>query len=395
MNRELSALLVGIGGYGNLYVDQLLTKGEERGVVIKGIVDPSPEGCRRWAEVKEKGIPRYPSMQAFYESEKADLAVISSPIQYHMEQTLIALSKGSHVLCEKPVAALPNEAYRMRESAARHQKKIAIGYQWSFSKAILDLKHDILDGVLGKPLRLKSIVLWPRDAAYFARAAWAGKMKDPKGRWIRDSVANNATAHYLHNMFYLLGKTVDTSATPIEVTAELYRANQIESFDTTAVKIRLAQDVELFYYASHAIDKSFGPAFHYAFENADVYYNEEGKGIEGEITAFFRDGREKVYGNPYEGQENKLWNLVGAIRGQALIPCGVDAALPHALCIDAMHQSVPKIVDFPKESVTVDEVQGLTFVPGLDTTLKACYDNWTLPAENGASFGVRGRTIKL
>jgi predicted dehydrogenase len=125
-----------------------------------------------------------------------------------MEQTLTALRGGSHVLCEKPAAATPKEAVRMQEAAQAAGRHLAIGYQWSYSRAVQDLKRDILQGRFGRPVGLKSIVLWPRDAAYYHRAPWAGRMQDGEGRPIRDSVANNATAHYLHTMFFLLGAEI-------------------------------------------------------------------------------------------------------------------------------------------------------------------------------------------
>jgi len=41
-----------------------------------------------------------------------------------------------------------------------------IGYQWSYSEGIQSLKKDILSGLFGKPIRMKSLCLWPRDFAY-------------------------------------------------------------------------------------------------------------------------------------------------------------------------------------------------------------------------------------
>jgi hypothetical protein len=68
-----------------------------------------------------------------------------------------------------------------------------------------------------------------KSDAYYQRSFWSGRIKDDNGNWILDSVASNATAHYIHNMFYVLGNEVDKSAVPVEVAAELYRANNIEN----------------------------------------------------------------------------------------------------------------------------------------------------------------------
>jgi len=78
------------------------------------------------------------------------------------------------VLCEKPVSATVQEALRMAAAEKQARGFVAIGYQWSFADAIQSLKRQILAGDLGRPRRLRTLVSWPRDAAYYARTGWAG-----------------------------------------------------------------------------------------------------------------------------------------------------------------------------------------------------------------------------
>ena len=103
MENKLSVVLVGIGGYGNQYVEALLDNPKNYNFEIVGAVDPAPEGCRKLDEIKEKNISLYSNLESFYSENQADLAVISSPIHYHEPQTLLALENESHVLCEKPL----------------------------------------------------------------------------------------------------------------------------------------------------------------------------------------------------------------------------------------------------------------------------------------------------
>ena len=392
MEKKVSILLVGIGGYGNLYVNELLDHGDEHNVEIAGIVDPFPQGCKRFNDLQQADIPMYHSIEEFYQINKADLAIISSPIHYHCEQVCIALSNGSNVLCEKPISATPVEAMKMLEMQKRTGEIVGIGYQWSYSKAMLDLKKDILKGVFGKPVRLKTLVLWPRDKKYFARG-WAGKVSDDHGRMILDSVANNATAHYLHNMFFVLGEAIDKSAIPDKVTAELYRANNIENFDTVAARVMTKCGVELCFYASHAILDSWGPVFEYEFENASVFY--DGSHGENVISAKSKDGTEKIYGDPFDEDINKLWTLVDAIRGKGTIPCTIETAFSHTLCIDAMHRSVPDIHNFSDAFKCYDEQREIVWVDGLGDVLKTCYSLGVLPSEIGASWAITGKTVDV
>jgi predicted dehydrogenase len=275
MGKTMSVLLVAIGGYGGLYANAMLDEGEKHNAKIVGVVDPSPQGYKRYDEIVEAGIPIYKTMEEFYRSNKADLAVISSPIHFHSSQACMALSKGSHVLCEKPISATPDEAIKMMEMQKATGLLAGVGYQWSFSEAIRALKKDIQQGILGKPVLLKSIVLWPRNKKYFSRG-WAGKIKDEQGNMILDSVANNATAHYLHNMFYVLGTRARTRQQfHHKVEAELYRANDIENFDTSCSKDynKMRSGIAVLCNPCSKRKSQGSCVFRYEFENAVVYFD--------------------------------------------------------------------------------------------------------------------------
>src|SRR5699024_11431941 len=67
--------------------------------------------------------------------------------------------------------------------------------------------------------------------------------------------------------------TIDTSGQPDTVTAELYRVNNIETFDTCAVQLKTKKDVDIYFYASHAVKENKDPCFQLEFENATITYD--------------------------------------------------------------------------------------------------------------------------
>lgn len=393
MTKQVSAVLVGICGYGNEYVKRMLDAGERLNAHIAGVVDIQPQKCENYDRIDDEKIPVFTSIEDFYVQSHADLAIISTPIHYHAEHTQYALSHGSHVLCEKPMCATVQEARQVMETRDRMGKFVAIGFNWSFSPSTQQLKRDIQHGLFGKPERLKAMVLWPRNEHYYNRASWAGRLQSDAGDYILDSVANNATAHYLHHMFYVLGATEDTSARLREVTAELYRANPIENFDTCAVRATTEDDVEILFYATHAVKDLLGPQLIFEFEKATITYTHEKPY---QIVARFHDGVEKVYANPGEDHLRKLPICIEAARlNHDNILCGPEAAFAHTLCINGMHDSVPEIPDFPEELVRREEETKITWVEGLGDTLKRCYDDWRLPSENDIPWARKGRTVSL
>ena len=250
----MKLLLVGTGGYAKNYV-KLLLENRIPDVVWEGIVDPFYSACEYKKEIDALKIPVYDTMKEFYERHKADLAVISTPTFLHCNQSIFALENGSHVLCEKPVAPSVKEATQMLEAQKKHGRFIAIGYQWSYSKAIQKLKADIADGILGNPISFKTAISWPRGIAYYKRGGgWAGRI-EKDGKLVLDSIASNACAHYLHNMLFILGDAPTKSVAPILVQAECYRANEIENFDTCCIKMKTESGVRLYFAATHAAEK--------------------------------------------------------------------------------------------------------------------------------------------
>ncbi len=374
MKKDVSIVLVGLGGYAHVYVNAILDKSIPN-IKVVGLVDPFPESCPRLEELKALGAPIYSDIEDFYKENTADLAVITTPIQFHTKHVITALEHGSNVLCEKPLCADKADIEKMLAAQKKAGKFVDIGYQWSHNEGILEMKKDILSGLYGKPKSLKSIVLWPRDTAYFKRGTgWAGKIKAADGALIYDSVANNATAHYLHNMFFVLGDKMDSALAPVSTDAFLMRANPIENFDTCTVKCKMLNDVDVTFVAAHPIDKALNPVCEYVFENG-VIRLDSNNGSDGEKEHFIgtlNDGTVKNYGNPQMGADKKLFCAIDAVRKGGDICCPIEAAAVHTRVINELQDNF-QIHAAKRELVKVTE-NNLVYVDGLGEALADIYN---------------------
>jgi predicted dehydrogenase len=270
---------------------------------------------------------------------------------------------------------------------------VAIGYQWSFSNAVQALKRDAMEGLFGDPMRLKTLILWSRNLSYYGRNDWAGRVK-VGGRWVLDSPVQNATAHYLHNMFYILGDSREGSARPKDVESELYRANDIENYDAAALRCVTEEEAEVMFYSAHCVPENRGIVMRYEFEGAVVEYNAHGDGC---FTACFKDGRTKYYGNPEDTSDKKVWDSVRAVRTGEKIACGIGASIPHVLAVNGAQESA-EIRAFPGEMVRRSQVDGGTLVwaNGLAEALQESYQHGVLPSEVGTyPWAVKGSRIDL
>lgn len=387
--QKITLGLVGIGGYGGTYLSQIFAEAEELGIELVGTVDPIPAQSSHLAQLQAAKIPIYATLEEFYTHHQADLLVIASPIQHHMPQTRLALQHGSHVLCEKPLSATIQDGLKTLDQMQTSKRFVAIGYNWSFSPSIQALKADILAGEFGRALRLKSLVLWHRWVPYYTRNRWAGRIHSDDGAWILDSPVNNATAHYLHNLFYLLGDAPHTSAQPVDVQAELYRANAIENYDTAALRAHTAQGTEILFYTAHPVAENQGPHFVLEFEKAILQYNGPGH----DIMAHFQDGRIQSYPDPHPtAHSHKLRCCVENVRQGTPPLCDVVAATAHTRCMNGAQESAP-ILPFPQSLVHEEDNRG--WVEGLGAVMVDCYQQACLPGEKGVSWAQKGAVIDL
>ena len=388
---QIKVALVGIGGYGTQYLRELMNLPSETGVQFVAGIDPMPERSPFYAELKQAGIPIYPDLAAFYQHNSADLVMISAPIHLHAPLSRQAVVHGADVLCEKPVSATLDEARQMLKAEQESGKFIAIGYQWSYADTILALKRDIQAGHFGKPLRFKSLILWPRGHSYYHRNDWAGRIQKD-GAWVLDSPVHNATAHYLHNMLFVLGPATNRSARPVSLQAELYRANPIENYDTAALRVTTDQEVDLLFLTAHPILENLDPILEYEFEDAVVKF----PGEQHDFVVQYRDGREESYGPPDTSTRSKIWKAIEAARNGQPVVCDVQTALPQLICTLGAQQV--GITSFPAPVIKESERNGekITWVEGLSDVLKTSYKTNCMPFETGdAPWAVQSKPVDL
>ena len=384
--EKVRIVLSGAAGYGAYYLQLLAEQVDQSRFVLAGIVDPFvKEVGSDWA--KEKNVPLYRSLEDFYAADSADLAILSCPIQFHKEQALLAMKNGSHVLCEKPLTVEIADALEMQAAAEKYGKYLAVGFQWSYCTPILSLKKDILAGKFGQPRILKTLISWQRFDNYYQGSSWKGRIHDANGFLIQDSVATNATAHYLHNLFFVMGDTLSTAAMPEEVRYSAWRAKEIESFDTCFAKGKFASGAEFLYIATHSGDRGIEPVFRYEFEDASATLEE----IDGvpQLKVQYRDGRVEDYGMPQSDRSNsqKITAMLDAIQNHdpSAVTCPVAASLPHlAVCTGFFREGA--IGNLPKDRIFRTEAPAGTFVHGLADECLACYEQGLLPSEAGLAW---------
>lgn len=128
MNR----VRVGVVGVGHLGRHHARAWSRIDGAALVGGFDPSPAARERAA--RELGLPGFDSLDALL--DRVDLVSIAAPTSRHAEVALHCLSRGLHVLVEKPMAQRPEEGESMLAAARAQKRALLVGQVERFNPAV-------------------------------------------------------------------------------------------------------------------------------------------------------------------------------------------------------------------------------------------------------------------
>lgn len=389
MSEKVTVLLVGALGYGSSYVKSIYEMGRECPVKLVGAAEPNMRSSKTLNLLQEMEVPVYASMEEFFRENKADLCVLSTPIALHKRQLGEALSYGTHVLCEKPAAGCRAEVEEMARMAKESGRLVGIGFQMSYSEGIQNLKKALMSGSLGRIKSCKSITLFPRPYSYFQGRSWAGKKFAPDGTPVWDSIANNAAAHSLHNMLFLLGETMEEAARPVSCRGQLYRANNIETFDGLLAEIqvkRQGEQIPFAYYGAHFIEETVNPAFEIETDMGTVSYSMD----EDMVRFVNKNGQEHLFGKAKD-HKSKLLSMAEAVSRrkegkESVSLCTPESTLGHAAAVELLNEMLPQVYCFPEEEgkeILMKQEQPGRIVEGFGRYIRNCYEKGEVETYEG------------
>ena len=86
--------------------------------------------------LREYGPEFVSSLETIWSDEAVQSVVIATPIDTHFELALEALSRGKHVLVEKPLVLSKGEVWLLRRTAAAGKLCLMTDFTWTFSEGL-------------------------------------------------------------------------------------------------------------------------------------------------------------------------------------------------------------------------------------------------------------------
>ncbi len=109
----------------------------------------------------EYGPEFIPSCGQIWEDTAVDSVILATPIDSHYRLVKEALSRGKHVLCEKPLALRRTEAEELRSLARRKGLVLMTDYTYTFSRAVHKALAVIRDNGIGTMEKIAVRLLQP------------------------------------------------------------------------------------------------------------------------------------------------------------------------------------------------------------------------------------------
>jgi predicted dehydrogenase len=230
-------VLVGVRGYGAVHAERIARLADQGAVQLVAAVDPGVVldpptiyGVELYADLTE----------ALAAVGPVDVVVIAAPIGEHFGLTQIALTSGADVYLEKPPVASMDDFSRLLATEQESGHVVQVGFQSLGSRGLEMLRSDALG--IGDLVRVGAVGAWSRALGYWSRSAWAGR-RSLRGRAVNDGVVTNPLAHAVATALAVVGcrrlEDVDS------VETDLYRANAIDSDDTSVVRIRTTRGLQV------------------------------------------------------------------------------------------------------------------------------------------------------
>lgn len=101
------------------------------------------------------------TLEEALDRHQIDAVVITTPTFSHAELACGAAARGLHVLCEKPMALTLAECDRMLEAAAQAGIVFQMAFMRRFDPAFVSAKRQIDEGLIGRPLIVRSLTRGP------------------------------------------------------------------------------------------------------------------------------------------------------------------------------------------------------------------------------------------
>jgi predicted dehydrogenase/nucleoside-diphosphate-sugar epimerase len=148
-NPEFTHMKIGIIGCGMIVQVHGPVIRAQKDAELVGVADRDEARAR--AVAAQLGAGRvYGDAAAMIAAEKPDIVHVLTPPATHAEVVIEALERGCHVLVEKPMALLPQDARRMADAARAVGRQLCVNHNLLYETSVARARALVADGRIGQ-----------------------------------------------------------------------------------------------------------------------------------------------------------------------------------------------------------------------------------------------------
>lgn len=148
----------------------------------------------------ESHIPFFKSIEEMFNSLiEIDVICICTPNGLHAQQSIYALRKKCHVVCEKPMALQKSDAELMIHTSLEMSRHIFCVMQNRYSPPSVWLQDIVKSRILGNIYMVQLNCYWNRDERYYKPGGWHGTKQLDGGTLFTQF------SHFIDIMYWLFG----------------------------------------------------------------------------------------------------------------------------------------------------------------------------------------------
>lgn len=199
MDEPLRFAIVGCGVIAPIHA---LSLEELPAAKLVAVCDIVPEKAQALAS--QYGVDAYLEYAVMFQREDIDVVLVLTPSGLHAQVGIAAAQAGKHVIVEKPIDVLLENAQAMVDACRAAGVVLSSISQHRFDPAIQALKAAVDDGCLGQLNFGGAHTKWYRAQEYYDSGNW-------RGTWALDGggALINQSIHYVDLLTYIMGPVAE------------------------------------------------------------------------------------------------------------------------------------------------------------------------------------------
>ncbi len=199
--EKIKFAIIGAGHIGKRHAE-MIRRNPESELVAMCDVKPAAE-----LGITGMEVPFFDSAEAMLNAGlDIDVVTVCTPNGFHAAHALMALEKGKHIVCEKPMALTKADCERIIFKALQVHKTVFCVMQNRYSPPSVWIKELVDKKILGDIYMVQLLCYWNRDERYYKKGGWKGTANLDGGTLFTQF------SHFIDIMYWLFGDIKDIQA---------------------------------------------------------------------------------------------------------------------------------------------------------------------------------------